>query len=518
MQNLTEIKESEFIGMNDKYPSHLLPPGVFQLVENALVADNKIAKRPGSDNIAASLGAFSILGVSAYEPTGGTKRIIAYRNGSSNAQLYSWAGSGAFSAIGSANLTIDAPMNFAQASNRLFGFNGTDVVDVNSSLTVTKNRAGIPLGKIGIWFHNYLFVANTTANPSRLAFSDLNDPITFTAANFIDINPDDGDEITGLAIINDELFIFKKYTIWTITGWSGSTFSATTIAGQNTNSKIYGYGCVSHQSIVNTGRDLFYLSFLGGIPYIRSFLQTTFAETIEQGIVSFDMEGTLDGVNKSQLSKCAGVYDGKYIYWALPNGASTTNNLVIVFDPEKRFKVGRTIYRSWVRWAGITPSQYAVSTISGRSKVYFGDATTGGFVFEQGTSTFDDNGTAVSMDVRTKDFMLSPSKKSKWKYIYLKYGTGFTGTLTVNTRAEKTVNFTLQKSISLAGTSPGLGPTGTFTLGTSVLGGADVAKQRVNLAEVTGSLFGIRFREITSSNCELFDYSVLGFKKGYRDS
>jgi len=147
-----------------------------------------------------------------------------------------------------------------------------------------------------------------------------------------------------------------------------------------------------------------------------------------------------------------------------------------------------------------------------------GDATTGGFVFEQGTSTFDDNGTAVSMDVRTKDFMLSPSKKSKWKYIYLKYGTGFTGTLTVNTRAEKTVNFTLQKSISLAGTSPGLGPTGTFTLGTSVLGGADVAKQRVNLAEVTGSLFGIRFREITSSNCELFDYSVLGFKKGYRDS
>lgn len=504
--------------MNDKYPSHLLPPGVFQLVQNALVVDNKIAKRAGTDNVAASLGAQIILGLSAYEPTGAAKRIIACLNGGSNAQLYSWTGSGAFSAIGSANLAANTQMNFTKAGNYLFGFNGTEVVDVDSSLTVTRNRSTVPLGTYAIWFHNYLFVATTTANPSRLSFSNLDDPTVFTAADFIDVNPDDGDTITGLAVINDELFVFKQFTIWTITGWSGSTFSATTIAGQNLNSKIYGYGCVSHQSIVNTGRDLFYLSFLGGIPYIRSFLQTTFAETIEQGIVSSDLEATLDGVNKSQLSKVAGVYDGRYIYWAFPNAAATTNDLVLVFDPEKKVKVGSNVYRSWVTWTGITPSQYTVSTISGRSKVYFGDATTGGFVFEQGTSEFTDNGTAISMDVRTRDYMLSPSRKSKWKYVYLKYTTGFAGTLSVNARTEKAVNFTSQEDISLVGNSPGLGPTGTFTLGVSVLGGAAIAKQRVNLATLSGTLFGVQFREITSSNCEIFDFSILGRKKGYRDS
>lgn len=514
MQNLATIQENNFIGMNDRIPSHLLPPGVFQLIKNGLVGNNKIEKRPGIDNVAASLGAFAILGGSAFEPSGGTKRQIVLRDGSSNSQLYSWDGSGAFSAIGSANLTAGLQMNFVQASNRLFGFNGTEVVDVDSSLTVTRNRSGVPQGKIGFWFHNYLFVANTTSNPSRLEWSALGDPTTFSGTDYFDVNPNDGDEITGLASINDELFVFKKNSIWTITGWSGSTFDATTAAGQNTNSKLYGYGTVSHQSIINTGRDLYYLSFLGGIPHIRSFQQTLFAETIEQGIVSFDVEGTLDGFNKSQLSKVAGIYDGKYIYWSAPNGASTTNDLTLVFDPERKVKVDGQMYRSWVRWVGATPSQYWISTISGRAKVYFGDATTGGFVFEQGVSTFTDNGTIVEMDVRSRDYMLNAAKKSKWKYIYFKHESGSAGTLVVKARTDKADDFTTQESYSLVGSSPGLG---SFILGTSLLGGADTDKERVNLAKLTGTLLGVQFLESTANACEIYDFQIMGFTKRLRD-
>lgn len=517
MQNLSQLQETSFIGMNDNIPSHLLPPGVYQSVDNAILGNNRIEKRKGTDNVAASLGAFDILGLSAYEPSGGTKYQIACLNGSANARLYSWPGSGSFSAIGSANLTKDVQMNFVQASNRLFGFNGTEVVDVDSTLTVTRNRATVPQGKFGFWFHNYLFVANTTANPSRLEWSALGDPTTFSGTDFFDVNPNDGDEITGIGSLNDELYVFKKNSIWTITGWSGSTFDATTAAGQNTNSKLYGYGCVSHQSIINTGKDLYYLSFLGNVPHYRSFRLTEFAETIEQGIVSFDVEGTLDGVNKSQLSKTAGVYDGRYIYWSMPNAASLYNNLTLVFDPESKIKYNANTYRSWVKWTGITPSQYAISTISGRAKVYFGDATTGGFVFEQGTSTYDDNGVAIVMDVRSRDFILSEARKSKWKYIYLKYATGSAGVLKVNARIDKVVDFGLQESISLVGNSPGLGPTGTFTLGVSLLGGAEVVKERVNLAKLVGTMLGVQFKESTANSCEILDYEVLGFKKGYRD-
>ena len=514
MQNLTRIDEDNFIGMNDKYPSHLLPQGVFQLLQNALVADNRIEKRPGTDNVADSLGSFAIFGGSAYEPSGASKRQIVLRNGSSNAQLYSWDGSGSFSAIGSANITASTAMNFIQASNRLFGFTGTEVVDVDSALTVTRNRAGVPTAKFGIWFHNFLFTANTSSNPSRLEWSALGNPISFSGTDYFDVNPNDGDEITGLAVLNDELFVFKRNTIWSITGWSGATFTATTVAGQNTNSKIYGYGCVSHQSIVNTGKDLYYLSFLGGTPHIRSFRQTQFAQVLEEGIVSWDIENTLDGVNKSQLAKCAGVYDGKYIYWAIPNGSSTTNDLVLVFDPEKKKRSSLGIHRSWVKWKGVTPSQYFTSTISGRTKVYFCDATTGGFVYEQGVSTYSDNGTAIEMDVRTREYMLSPVARTKWKYLFFRHGTGISTTMSLRARLQKAASYTEQESIPLQGSSPGLG---IFQLDNSVLGGADIGVWRTNFIKLTGDILGVQFYESSTKFLQLFDFHILGFKKGLRD-
>ena len=515
MQNLTSVNEIQFIGYNDNLPSHLLPKGVFQVAQNVRLVDSRIVKRPGNTPIGATLGAFIHLGISAYEPAGGTKKIIVCRDGTSNSQLYESTG-GNFSAIGSANLAMGAQMNFVQASNYLFGFNGTDVVDYDNT-TVTRNRAGVPIGKFGYWFHNYLFVAGVTSAPNRLYFSNLGVPITFTGSDYIDINANDGDEITGLNILNDELIIFKKNSVWAISGWSGASFGATTIAGQNTTLKAAGVGTPSHQSIVSTGRDLYYLSFNGGIPHFRSFTQTVFAKTVEEGVISHDIETTMDGLNKSQLDNCAGTYDGKYIYWGVCSGGSTTNNLILILDPEKTYRTTMGTMRSWVQDSGYTPSQYTISTISGRAKTYFADATTGGLVYEQGTSVYTDNGTAVTMDVRTRDIMFSPVKKTKYKYMYIKYKSGSAGTLLVNARIDQAADYGLQESVSLQGSSPGLGPTGTFTLGVSMLGGSTIVKDRVTFAHLTGTLLGIQFKESTSNSCELYDYEVLGFEKGLRD-
>ena len=518
MQNLSFIEENLFVGMNDRYPSHLLPKGVFSSIENALVDNNRIVKRKGNTPVAATLGAFDILGGFAFEPAGGNKLIVVNFNGSANSQLHTWSGSGAFSAIGLANLTKDLQMNFVQASNYLFGFNGAEVVDVASDgTTVTRNRSGIPLGEFGVWFHDYLFVAGVAGNTSRLYWSNLGTPLTFTASDYVDINANDGDEITGLGVLNDELIVFKKYSVWAISGWSGATFAVTTRTGQNTASRALGVGAISHQSIVSVGRDLYYLSFNGGIPHFRSLNQTVFAKTVEEGIVSEELETTMDGLNKSQLHKCAGTYDGKFIYWAIPSGASTTNNLVLVLDPERTYRTNMGSMHSWVKYTGITPSQFLVSTISGRAKVYFGDATTAGLVYEQGTSVYTDNGTNVTMTINTRDYMMDAARKSKWKYVYHKYASGSAGTLLINARIDQAADFTLQESLSLVGNSPGLGPTGTFTIGVSVLGGANVSKNRVTFAHLTGTLLGIQFKESTSNSCELYDYQIYGFKRALRD-
>ena len=509
------IQEQLYIGMCDAYPSHLLPKGSFQLIRNGLVDNNKIFKRGGATSLFTAVGSLLPNGGFGYEKSNGTKEIIVNFNGASNARLYKWTGSGTATAIGTANLTNDTPMNFCQASDSLFGFNGVEVVDYDGT-TVTKDRSGVPKGSFGVYFHNYLFVSGVSGLPDRVYFSNLGTPTTFTAADYVDINANDGDAVTGFGILNDELIIFKKYSIWSISGFSGATFGATTIAGQNTQLKAGGIGTPSHRSIIAIGRDLYYLSFNGNTPHFRSLNQTVFAKTIEQGVISWEIEGTMDGINKAQLSKCTGIYDGRYVHWAVPDGASTTNDLILSVNPTSSYKTTLGTFKPWSVHSGANISQFFVSTISGQSRIYGTSATANGkaYLFND-TSSYADDGTAVTLTIRTRDFLPDPARKSKYIYMYHKYLTGSAGTLTVNARAEKAADFGLQETVSLAGNSPGLG---SFILGTSVLGGADLNTNRVTFAHLTGHTIGVEFIEATANSCELYDMQILGLKKGYRNS
>lgn len=509
----TRFDENFFVGMNDRLPAHELPKGVFQLLDNVLVADNKIVKRPGNSGSTAIAGSLAMLGGAPLERSNGNKSQIICLNGASNARLYESTNGITFSAIGSANITKDLLMNFVQASDSLFGFNGTDVMDYDGT-TVTKNRATLPLGKFGFWFHNYLFVAGVAANPNRLYWSDLGTPTTFTGSNFIDINANDGDMITGLGTLNDELLVFKNNASWSISGFSGSTFSATTIAGQNTNSKVYGFGTPSHRSIVAAGKNLYYLSFVGGVPHIRMLERTMFGNVLDAGIVSYELETTMKGLNLSQLSKVAGVYDGKYVYWGLPNGSSTTNSIVIQMWHDKVLQTAQGPMRSWVKHSsGYTVDTFFLSTISGRAKLYWSDASTSGKVFLVDSSIYTDNGTAIVAEIRTRDFMGDPVRKTKWRHVPVKFDTGSAGTLVVNARIDQATTFGNQRNITLAGMSATLG---SFILGTSVLGGAATTRAFVALQQLTGTLLGLQFKESTANGLTMYDFQVLGNRKGMR--
>lgn len=68
-------------------------------------------------------------------------------------------------------------------------------------------------------FQNYLFGANTNANPSRVFWSALLDGTTWPASNFIDVNPSDGQQIVGL--FNDgagALLVIKNRSIYKLIG------------------------------------------------------------------------------------------------------------------------------------------------------------------------------------------------------------------------------------------------------------------------------------------------------------
>lgn len=441
---------------------------------------------------------------------------INYTTASVAADLYAYGGS-SWTAIGANNLTNNKTMYFESAADKIFGFNGVEEVDYDGS-TVTRNRATLPLGYYPKWFHNYLFVAATDTYPNRLFWSDLGTPTTFTAANYVDVNPGDSDKCTGLGVLQDELFFFKQNTIWSITGWSGASFSATTIATQNTNARLLGYGCVAPESIVSTGNDIYFLSFLGQTPVIRSLKKTQLAQTLGGGVISNDISVMMGTITASGLGGVCGIYDGRYAMWSLPLSSSNFNNRIICLDTWEITTVnGKTIY-PWTTMTGKNAGHFAISTISGKQAVYFSDAASVGSVYKIDTSVVTDNQLEIIMDVRTRDFVLDPSKKSKWKYVYITYETGTAASLDINARVDSPPAYTNQTSISLAGNSPGLGPTGNFTLGVSQLGGADISTTRVILKHITGHRLGLQFYEDSVNDAAIHYYSIYGKLKGLRNN
>ena len=75
-----------------------------------------------------------------------------------------------------------------------------------------------PQANYSLPYKNYTFTANTSANPSRIAWSALKDPTIWPASNFVDVNPDDGFPIVGLAYDGQSIVIFKTNTAWKLTG------------------------------------------------------------------------------------------------------------------------------------------------------------------------------------------------------------------------------------------------------------------------------------------------------------
>lgn len=121
------------------------------------------------------------------------------------------------------------------------------------SYTGTGN-AGIvtnaPISKFLVIFRNYVFAAGIRGLPNTIRYSDLSDYTTWTAANVLTVNTNDGDVITGMRILKGKLYIFKRYSIHRVTYLgSNPTFQV---------DQILGVGCPAHYTIkeVELGSDV----------------------------------------------------------------------------------------------------------------------------------------------------------------------------------------------------------------------------------------------------------------------
>ncbi len=359
----------------------------------------------------------------------------------------------------------------------------------------------------------YVSTASTNLNTGSGATIDIT-VNAGTAQNFVDINAGDSDQIMGLGAIQDQLVVFKRETIWSVTGFSGSTFSAATAAATNTNNRIIGYGCIAPGSIVSTGNDIYFMSFLGDVPHIRSLKITQYATTLGGGIITHDITGTMKTINLNALSAVQGIYDGRYIRWALPTGSSTTPNMEIILDTYNITVIKKITRYPFTSRSGINPTYYTTSTISGSSKVYFTDTGTSGLVFKVDSAASSDNGNSITMDVITRGYLPDPARKQKWKYLKAKFDTGNAAHLYISANVDNQGSI-LQSRVYLGAPLAGLD---TFILDMNTLGGGTTDHATVPLAKLTGYMIQHEFFESSTLAQTLYEFETYALSKPLRSS
>lgn len=420
MQDLVEIKDAVDVKTyNDKLIDHSLPDGHCVLALNCFLDDNQIKQRTGYTMIANDTGENKPnLGFLAYETTAGKQLLKINDNaGGTAANLFYWIGTGNWVKVNSPTFTAGVRCSMVVANNKVYIANGVDTSkEWDLTTNILTDIPAIPITPYLDWFHNYLIAMKG----SRVYISDFGIPTSFPVGSYMDINPDDGDFITGSASLKDELMVFKRSRVYSFQGWTELSFTTTFV-----NEKLASYGTTSDDSIVNTGKDLFFMSFGGGIPHIRSLTETQLANTIYAGIITDSQEGTMKTLSLSQLTKAAAVFDGRKIWFFMPTGSSTYNDLTLVYD---------TITTGITKHTGIYAARAVASTISGTFKIYFADSRNSKVYMFDGS--YSDNGNPIEFRYISKRFQPDFKRHLKWKYLYMQYQRESTGDLAVYTSVD----------------------------------------------------------------------------------
>lgn len=282
-------------------------------------------------------------------------------------------------------------------SERYIGFvdsTSTNFLDNGSAIPLefgfppTADTTGGLIAKYIVRFEDRLIYAGIDGEPSKVVISgrwpEHEKTDVSYGGNFIYIEPDSGDNITGLGVFENRIIVFKERSIWqiTLTSVPAGNF---TVWEPSAKLITASHGCISNRSIVAVENDVFFLTrngiyALGYEPNVFNVLRTN--------EISAKIRPFFDNLTIAQKMNSVAFYH-KFKYGIAFPGKNKT----MTYDRERQAWMG-----PWTRDANVFHVYYDSS--DNDHLLYGSDSDA--YVYEYNESFGDDNGSAITTQLRTR--------------------------------------------------------------------------------------------------------------------
>jgi len=376
-------------GQNNKVVPVILRDGECELARNVNIDTiGRWQKRYGTSlKNAQIVDGNTILGLYNFITSGGTSYHLAAINDSGDANSDVFLDVGGTWTIKLQNWTKDVRIRFVTFLNRVIAFNGSDAPksSADGSTWDSTGLTDAPTAKYGVIFRARVYFAANSTYPDRVWFSNVGkdgSALAWTTTDWIDVNPEDNDNITGLAVNNNRLIIFKERAMFR---WNNETLDP---------DAVIDVGAVSQETIQTSNGITYFLGRskkdIGVYAYSGSFPR----------LISNPVKKFIDAMDMSILSTTSAyVDDDHYGIWI---GDCSD---VEIAGEERDFTDVILVYTisrdEWTIYTDTPARVFSPFISSGAELIYFGDNDGNVKKFNDPT-VFSENGSEIDVEIISK--------------------------------------------------------------------------------------------------------------------
>ena len=360
-------------GLNQKVDDNLIANNQAADVQNCIVTiQGRLKKRPGCAKLNATTLGGAVQGLHAYHygVTLASHKLVAAANG---IVAYWDTGTSAFVNIAT-GLNTSAQVQFETCATYMVYMNGVNAPRKWNGAVDSLLSNAPATGKCPVLHKEKLFCISDI---NTVKWSENFKPETWLSVNYWEIDKGDGDELSGLWRFGRQLLVAKKLRLFKLKGTSFDDFEADCIEKQ--------HGVAGLRAGIVLEPYFYYISKDGIFRWdgVQSFCISDPPDS--SGLPG--IKTLWDTVNKLYLSNAVAGYNAAYnsLWFAVPEGASTTNNMLLVYDLS---------HRSWWVHRGIPVSCMVEYNDGSTIKLYAGHSSLG-WTMKQNTG-FNDIGSAIT--------------------------------------------------------------------------------------------------------------------------